>query len=114
MNGSTIRRLALAALVFATAAGAGGAAASNATAAPDDGGKAFTDCMRAHDLPDFPEVTVSESGLINLSIDGERVDVLSQKYGAAVKACEPLLPAGTTFPAGPPAPAAPSAPARPA
>ncbi|MER6505635.1 hypothetical protein ACFYUV_12250 [Nonomuraea sp. NPDC003560] len=108
MKGSTIRRVALAALVFAAVAG--GAAASYGESGPGDGGKAFTACVRAHGLPDFPGVTVSEDGLINLSIDGERVDALSATYGAAVRACESLLPRGARLPAAPQAPAAPAAP----
>ncbi|NJP98269.1 hypothetical protein HCN51_54120 [Nonomuraea sp. FMUSA5-5] len=73
-----------------------------------DDGRAFTACMRSHGLPGFPEVTLSEDGPINLRIDGEPVDVLSEKYGAAVRACEPLLPAGFRLPAAPKAPPAPS------
>ncbi|MEU5861043.1 hypothetical protein ABZ815_07730 [Nonomuraea sp. NPDC047529] len=108
MKGSTVRRVVLAALVFAAVAG--GAAASYGEAGPDDGGKAFTSCVRAHGLPDFPGVTVSEDGLVNLSIGGERVDALSEKYGAAVKACGSLLPEGAGLPGKPQAPAAPEAP----
>ena len=69
--------------------------------------KAFTDCMRSRGLPDFPEVAVSSDGLINLEIKGERVDVLSAKYGAAVKACESLLPTGAQLPGAPASPVAP-------
>ncbi|MFF4190784.1 hypothetical protein [Nonomuraea sp. NPDC001831] len=108
MKGSTIRRVALAALVFAAVAG--GAAASYGESGPGDGGKAFTACLRAHGLPGFPGVTVSADGLINLSIGGERVDALSATYGAAVRACESLLPRGARLPAAPQAPAAPAAP----
>ena len=45
-----------------------------------------------------------------LQINGDRVDALSEKYGAAVKACETLLPAGTRLPHAPAAPAAPPLP----
>jgi hypothetical protein len=65
--------------------------------------------MRSHGLPDFPEVTVSSDGLVNLDIRGERVDVRSERYGAAVKACQSLLPTGTRLPGAPAAPAAPAA-----
>ncbi|MFD2349844.1 hypothetical protein ACFSTC_11455 [Nonomuraea ferruginea] len=63
--------------------------------------------MRAHGLPGFPEVALSSAGLVNLDIKGERVDVLSGKYGAAVEACEPLLPVGSRLPGAPTAPTAP-------
>jgi hypothetical protein len=67
----------------------------------------FVECMRAHDLPDFPDVTVSSDGLVNFEIDGERVDTASERYGAALKACEILLPRGSRLPGAPGAPAAP-------
>ncbi|MET7463444.1 hypothetical protein [Nonomuraea sp. NPDC005501] len=43
---------------------------------------------------------------------GEDVDVRSVKYGAAVRACGPLLPRGDRLPGAPAAPAAPAAPVR--
>lgn len=73
-------------------------------------GAAFTACMRAHGVPAFPDVTLSSDGLVNLDIKGERVDGSSRIYGAAVHACEPLLPAGARLPGAPSAPRAPSAP----
>ncbi|MGV9779046.1 hypothetical protein [Streptosporangium sp. NPDC003464] len=103
MLGSTIRRMVLAAAVLT--AGAGGVVAVSA-GEPTGNGKEFTACMRSQGLPDFPEVAFSSDGLVNLNIKGERVDVLSEKYGAAVKACEPLLPAGSRLPGAPAAPAA--------
>ncbi|TMR19248.1 hypothetical protein ETD86_20505 [Nonomuraea turkmeniaca] len=107
MVGSTIRRLVLAAAVLA--AGMGGMAAAS-DEAPTGDVKEFVACMRSHGLPDFPEVAVSSDGLVNLHIKGERVDVLSKTYGAAVKACESLLPAGKRLPQAPTAPVAPSLP----
>lgn len=109
MSGSMIRKAILAVAVLAT--GAGGLAAAPSVVSGGDTTE-FTDCMRAHGLPDFPEVAVSADGLVNLTINGERVDVLSKKYGAAVKACEPLLPDGVKLPGAPTAPAAPSPPPR--
>ncbi|MEV4370381.1 hypothetical protein AB0J71_25160 [Nonomuraea sp. NPDC049637] len=38
------------------------------------------------------------------------MDALSATYGAAVRACESLLPRGARLPAAPQAPAAPAAP----
>ncbi|MEV0148689.1 MULTISPECIES: hypothetical protein [unclassified Nonomuraea] len=91
-------------------------AAMTATAAPTGASegdvKAFTACMRAHGLPDFPDTAFSSDGLVNLEIKGEPVDALSAKYGAAVRACEPLLPHGARLPGAPAAPAAPAAPVR--
>ncbi len=84
------------------------AAVSSTTGA--ETGAAFTACMRAHDLPGFPDVTFSSDGLVNLDIRGEKVDGSSRIYGAAVDACEPLLPAGSRLPGAPSAPSAPSAP----
>jgi hypothetical protein len=107
MYGSTIRRLVLVAAVVA--AGVGRVAAPPSVSPRD--GEGFTACVRSHGLPGFPEVAVSSDGLINLDIKGERVDVLSGKYGAAVKACEPRLPGRAPGPPG--APAAPSAPSLP-
>ncbi|GAA4961402.1 hypothetical protein GCM10023334_080400 [Nonomuraea thailandensis] len=81
-----------------------------AEAAPAGDGRAFTACMRTHGLPGFPEVTFSSEGLINLEIEGERVDVLSGKYGAALRACESLLPARSRLPVPPQPPSAPPLP----
>ncbi|WP_336209605.1 hypothetical protein [Nonomuraea sp. LPB2021202275-12-8] len=106
MFGPTIRRAVL--LAAALAAVMGWAAAPSAPFAGD--AKEFTACMRSHALPDFPEVTVSGDGLVNLTIKGDRVDVLSKKYGAAVKACESLLPSVGGLPGAPEAPPAPSLP----
>ncbi|MFI9554285.1 hypothetical protein [Nonomuraea endophytica] len=85
-----------------------------AVAAPTpDAGKAFTECMRSHGLPGFPEVVVSEDGLVNLTLKGENVDVMSKKYGTAVAACQHLLPTNTNLPKPPTAPTAPTPPAAP-
>ncbi|MFI7417001.1 hypothetical protein [Nonomuraea sp. NPDC049684] len=53
MKGSITGRVVLAALVFAAVTG--GAAASYGESGPDDGGKAFTACVRAHGLPAAPQ-----------------------------------------------------------
>jgi hypothetical protein len=84
--------------------------AARTEAARTEDGRAFTACMRSHGLPGFPEVTFSPEGLINLEIKGERVDVLSGTYGAALRACESLLPARSWLPALPQAPSAPPLP----
>jgi len=81
---------------------------SDTTGTPDTG--PFGECLRAHGLRDFPDVTVSSEGLVNFEIDGERVDVRSEKYGAAVQQCQGLLPAGSWLATAPEAPGAPAAP----
>ncbi|MEW9529858.1 hypothetical protein [Microbispora sp. NPDC049125] len=114
-----MKRTVLAAAVFGAAVAAVAAPVAVAAGKAGDaggggncggGGRAFTCCMRAHGLPGFPDVTFSEDGLVNLDIRGERVDALSAKYGAAVKACQSLLPAGSRLPDAPTAPRAPAAP----
>jgi hypothetical protein len=108
---STIRAGMVAAVMLAAGMGTGACAAASGTTddqtSPADTA-AFVECMRAHGLPDFPEVTVSTDGLVNLEIDGERVDAASGKYGAAVQACESLLPAGSRLPGAPGAAPAPA------
>ncbi|GAA5071196.1 hypothetical protein HNP84_009121 [Thermocatellispora tengchongensis] len=110
MFGSTIRRLVLVGALAAAVGGVAAPAGVHGAADGGDGGKAFTVCMRAHGLPRFPQVTVSKEGPVNLTLGGERVDVLSEKYGAAVRACEHLLPAGTGLPRPPKPPPAPRSP----
>ncbi|MET9342965.1 hypothetical protein [Nonomuraea sp. NPDC003804] len=112
MAGSTIRRVVLTVAILTVAAFAAGVGwvTTASSAAPADDGRAFTTCMRAQGLPGFPEVALSSDGLINFDIRGERVDVLSEKYGAAVRACGSLLPTGSRLPGAPAAPSAPSPP----
>ncbi|NUW43212.1 hypothetical protein [Nonomuraea rhodomycinica] len=110
INNTTLRVGIIAAAVSVVAA----VAASAAPPGPSGGGgKAFTACMRAHGLPDFPDTAFSSDGLVSLEVKGEDVDVRSATYGAAVRACEPLLPHGVRPPGAPAAPAAPAAPVRP-
>jgi hypothetical protein len=105
------RKMVLAGVVLvAGLSGLPAAEAAPTEAAPTEDGRAFTACMRSHGLPGFPEVTFSPEGLINLEIKGERVDVLSGTYGAALRACESLLPARSWLPALPQAPSAPPLP----
>ncbi|NRQ32915.1 hypothetical protein HII36_13840 [Nonomuraea sp. NN258] len=113
MKGSTIKGTILAAVIAAVGSGvmaAPSAMGATTQTAADDGGKAFTACVRSHGLPGFPDVTVSKDGIVNLDVRGERVDVFSAEYGEAVKACESLLPDGAGLPGKPEAPAAPPLP----
>ncbi|MGV9536200.1 hypothetical protein ACWEU6_20520 [Streptosporangium sandarakinum] len=109
LTAAVLAAAALAVMLAVLAAGKGGLAAAS-SGNPADGAGRFTACMRSHGLPGFPEVSFSSDGLVNLDIRGERVDVMSRKYGAAVKACEPLLPAGSRPPGAPAAPPAPAPP----
>lgn len=107
-------------VVIGLDAGACGGAAPGSTSdpTPSSAGAAaldtrpFVECMRAHGLPDFPDVSVSSDGLVNFDIRGERVDADSELYGAAVQACQSLLPDGARLPDAPAAPPAPEAPTR--
>ena len=71
----------------------------------------FTACMRAHGVPDFPGVTITADGALQLR-EGGRIDPISAAYRDAASACADRLPAGTTLPR-PPSIAAPTAPSAP-
>lgn len=73
----------------------------------DERAEAFTTCMRSHGVPEFPGITISANGQIQLK--GGSINPISTTYQSAAKACVSLLPAGSTLPAEPqpPAPAAP-------
>lgn len=64
----------------------------------------FTACMRSHGVSDFPGITISENGQIQLSLTGKSVNPVSSSYRKAVKACEDLLPSGSSLPREPTAP----------
>jgi hypothetical protein len=71
----------------------------------------FTACMRAHGVPDFPGVTITADGALQLR-SGGRIDPISAAYRDAASACADRLPAGTTLPR-PPSVAAPTVPGAP-
>lgn len=79
------------------------------TGAADDG-QAFVDCMRSNGLPDFPDVTISSDGTVNLDPSAAGIDPFDETYRAALAACETGLPEGTELPDEPDlsAPAAPA------
>ncbi|MFI6505254.1 hypothetical protein [Nonomuraea typhae] len=107
MLGSTLKAALVAAAITAATPPAAPLPAAPLPAASgleSDGGETFAQCMRSHGLPGFPEVSVSEEGLVNLTVKGERVDVMSKVYGEAVKACRHLLPGNVHLPTPPPAP----------
>lgn len=68
---------------------------------------AFTTCMRQNGVPDFPGVTVTANGTLQL-VSGTNVNPISKTYQAAARKCGSTLPSGTTLPAEPSAPAAPA------
>jgi hypothetical protein len=78
------------------------------SASNNERAEAFTTCMRSHGMSDFPGITISANGQIQLN--GGSVNPLSTTYQAAVKACASLLPAGSALPTAPepPAPDAPT------
>ena len=65
---------------------------------------AFTDCMRANGVTDFPGITIDQSGQVHLNLSGSPVDPISATYRAAARTCAHLLPSGSTLPAQPPTP----------
>lgn len=65
---------------------------------------AFTTCMRSHGVQDFPGVTMKEDGQIQLK-EGASVNVFSEAYRAAAKACGDKLPTDFTLPEPPSPPA---------
>jgi hypothetical protein len=72
-----------------------------------DDGSAFTECVRAHGVDDFPGATIDSDGSLHLK--GGNVNVFSSAYSEAVAACADELPEGTSLP-GDPSPEAPPAP----
>jgi hypothetical protein len=78
------------------------------SASNDERAEAFTTCMRSHGVSDFPGITISANGHIQLK--GGSVNPISTTYQAAANACASLLPAGTALPTKPqpPAPATPT------
>lgn len=78
------------------------------SASNDERAEAFTTCMRSHGVSDFPGITISANGQIQLN--GGSVNPISATYQAAAKACASLLPTGSALPTAPepPAPDAPT------
>ncbi|MFI6601912.1 hypothetical protein ACIBHX_37175 [Nonomuraea sp. NPDC050536] len=97
-------KLVTALLGVAAVTGGGLVTAASADTPASGDASAFVRCMRSHGLPDFPGVTVTGDGQVHIELSGTRVDPVSQQYDAAVRACEPLLPAGARLPRPPAAP----------
>ena len=93
----------LAAAAVVTMIPAGAQAAAGTTASASSGAAAYTACVQAHGVADFPGITVASDGrvLINVNGSGSSFDPLSAAYQAASKACASKLPSGTVLPAAP-------------
>ncbi len=84
------------------AAGCGGSGrvapvASTTTAArttnPQDGLVAYSHCMRSSGVPNFPDPQRVAGRVMKLTI--QRLVTTNHRYGAAARACDHLLPAGS-------------------
>jgi hypothetical protein len=84
--------------VLLAAQSASAEAGGSATTA-DEQAEAFTACMRSHGVPDFPGITISADGQVQLL--GGGVNPISESYRDAVDACEHLLPEGSRLPSDP-------------
>jgi hypothetical protein len=119
------RRIGVPVLLLATAAttavlGMGTHAASadtpvrgpqaTSSASDDERAEAFTACMRSHGVSDFPGVTISANG--QLQLKSGSINPVSGTYRAAAQACADLLPTGSALPTEP-HPAAPAVPSLP-
>lgn len=80
------------------------------SASNDERAEAFTTCMRSHGVSDFPGITISADGQIQLKSGS--FNPFSATYQAAANACASLLPAGSALPNEPQlsAPATPTVP----
>jgi hypothetical protein len=79
-----------------------------ASAGPADG---FTECMRAHGLPGFPDATVTADGRLLLESATGAIDPFEAGYRAALAACANELPADIDPPTEPQPPTPPEVPA---
>lgn len=55
----------------------------------------FSECMRSHGEPDFPDPTLTGQG-VSLNLDGSDINPNSPQFGAAVSACQHVAP-GLSF-----------------
>jgi len=88
----------------AAAANTGTLTSSSSATDRTQAATAFTDCMRANGVPDFPGVTIDQDGNVHLSLSGKSVDPISDTYRKAAQTCGHFLPSGSTLPAEPPTP----------
>ena len=65
----------------------------------------FSQCMRTHGVPSFPDPEFSRGGGVDIGIGGKkggpsRIDPSSPKFQAAQKACQSIMPGPKGGPAG--------------
>ncbi len=78
------------------------AAKASPSANPYKQALAFSQCMRAHDLPDFPDPQSSNGGnAISLNGSGASLDPTSAQFQSAQNACKKYLPTNVTGGSGP-------------
>jgi hypothetical protein len=70
-------------------------ASADPSTTPSQAAELFTTCMRANGQPDFPGITISPGGSIELDSGGAAVDPLSSAYRTAFDACDHYLPKNT-------------------
>jgi len=98
---------ALVALAFSAAAcGVPGVGAAKPSPSPDPykAALAFSQCMREHGVPDFPDPQTTGDGHFGVRINGgpsSTLDPSSTQFQAAQQACNKLLPKGGTDGKGP-------------
>ena len=98
---------ALVALAFSAAAcGVPGVGAAKPSPSPDPykAALAFSQCMREHGVPDFPDPQTTGDGHFGVQINGgpsSTLDPSSTQFQAAQQACNKLLPKGGTNGKGP-------------
>jgi hypothetical protein len=77
-----------AAAVLLLAAGCGSSSGATAAATGETGLVAYSNCIRSHGVPNFPDPTSSEG------IPKDEIPVSNPKLPGASNACEHLMPAG--------------------
>lgn len=75
------------------------AAASGVQPSAGQSVESFTECVRAHGVPDFPGATVAEDGTVQFA--GGGFDPLSSGYRAAAAKCAGRLPERVSLPREP-------------
>jgi hypothetical protein len=93
-NGSVIR----------LSADSGRSGTNNSNESLQRSAEQFTACMRSHGEPDFPGITISSNGTIQIDSSSVDIDLFSAQYQKAADACESLLPSGSGLPQAPKAP----------
>jgi hypothetical protein len=57
-------------------------------------GLKFSQCMRSHGVPNFPDPKTGPNGEVGISLGGNGIDPHSPQFQAAQKACQSLMPGG--------------------